>query len=363
MERIKFEIEIPKAVALTNGSGFFGKTLYEPTDEWLASLTPEARTRLGELLVANNGTRLSDYNKTFPVELTAPISADSVREALYAALLAADVAKAEHDNMRERCRLADAKRAAERAERVATFLKLGYDDLFDEYGQIKNGAKLFYWDELRVDREIDCPETRAHAKPFFARALVRRSEVAAAKEAAANAAMAQANKLYESLECDLRAWAVSCDLLPSNIRRAASEGRNIQEAVTQLAVKSLDDYLDSIFSHGIVCGWRHDTFGDEPRTDVPSQNAYDLVDHLSKLIKSGAVESVVFGLPNVVVEVGPISRFDISARGAPVWRTGVAVRVTHPWLRDPRDPKDTDYFESVVLAEPPKSEDDEDDGE
>lgn len=358
MERIKFEVTIPKAVALAHGTGTFGEAVYEPTDAWLATLTPEARKRLGELL-STTGTRLYDFHRHYPVELTAPISEDSVRQALYVALLAADVAQLEREQEK-------AKAEQAMAERVSKLCALGFDDIFDSDGAIRKGVRGVsnHYDGLVVSSDVSCPEAEAHVKPFFARALARRSEIKAAAEAAKQAEKERATKLAESIECDARTWAAECSLLPGNIRRAAREGRSVRDAIEALVLRGLEGYLDAVFGrvgHIAVLGWRVETYGSEPRDDVPNEAAYALHDFLTTLIKTGEVATAIFNLPNAVVDLGPISRFEIAADGPAVWRTGVAVRATHPWLRDPLDPKDTDTIFAVVLAEPPEQDDEGDD--
>jgi hypothetical protein len=140
--------------------------------------------------------------------------------------------------------------------------------------------------------------------------------------------------------------------VPANVVRAASEGRDTRKVWMAWAVKLVDEIAHEC-SRVIASGDRFGnatSYGESERADVPTVEAYRALDLATGIAKTRC--EGLLPLP-FALTVGPIARHDIAPRGASVWRTGVEITVSCPWL---------DRTEGVViLAEPRDQGDDNDD--
>ena len=166
-----------------------------------------------------------------------------------------------------------------------------------------------------------------------------------AEVAAKVAAKAATAAVVAGHEAEARAWiATGAATLPPELIRAAGEGRRVLAEITRVVRERVRQAVEDLAPHGIAS-----SHGEEPRDDVPSAEAYEILDLLTSSLKGLRAAAL---LPGAEIEIGAIARHDVNPSGAAVWRTGVEVTLSHAWL-------DEDYG-WVVLAEP-RAEDDEDD--
>jgi hypothetical protein len=233
--------------------------------------------------------------------------------------------KAQHEaSAREQA----AREAAARERLSARVLAVRADDVLDADGA-EIGNRIPYHSRSELTDEA--------AKHVDAIRAERDARRAAAK------ARAKANAE------DLRAWAAE-HAPEARIARAAREGRDVTSAIDALVSERVTEALEGCLANtpfAVVS-----TYDSQPRTDVPTAAAYELLD----LLATPAVRSAVLNacaLPHAEVEVGPIMRFDVAESGSAVWRTGVRLTLRHPWLVDA-------HTQWSVLAEPLALGDDDD---
>jgi hypothetical protein len=138
--------------------------------------------------------------------------------------------------------------------------------------------------------------------------------------------------LAEAAEHEPRLWlAEHGAALSPELSRAAREGRLVRNALYSSVEERVEDAVRAIDARLSRGDWAvlKETWATEERREVPSATAYELYDALMAGRDQIARSAL---LPHTVVTVGPISRFDVAPQGSAVWRTGVAVTVTHPWL-------------------------------
>jgi hypothetical protein len=177
----------------------------------------------------------------------------------------------------------------------------------------------------------------------------RRENWLAARTAAQKRRQEEAKASIEREEAELeaaaRAWLVehgTCLNRPELVR-AAGEGRKIRKALTKAIESRVTALVEEV-------GRVVQSYTDEPRSDVPTAEAYKCLDDVKTLLPT---LTELAALPDAKVEVGPISRFDLSPRSnTTAWRTGVCVSVRHPWLTDDID------LHVLAAGEPPYTDDD-----
>jgi hypothetical protein len=369
MEQVKVLVSVPLAVALAAGRSQYGETLVGLDDAAVQSLSTGARA-----LIGTDGK----------VRATPPSSyacALDVREATVADTCLALEARATDIEAYH------AQQATEAEARILAALAapdadwLGFGNNTERYYTIgSNDVDVSSSDSGRAHhrpaieaspRGVYLSEEQrrdlrilAHRADLEARALPIATAAWEAKyaewQAACSAAEAEreaekARKLQ--VELNARRWAREygrAKLGSAELVRAASEDRVVLPEIRRLAQLSVEHALEEAFGAESVVK----VYAEEIRDGVPSAEAYALLD---TLINARAMLTRAHGLPNLTsgpdesIAAGPIMRFDVAPKGTAVWRTGVRVTFTHPWLAEP--------IEWSVLAEPIDLDIDEDDDE
>lgn len=201
----------------------------------------------------------------------------------------------------------EAERAQRAAERSAHALALTVDDLYDAAGGKRMGAP---------DGPMS-PEANTHLAAMKALGSAR------ADAARARSRAEQAARLHE---CEL--WLsehAAVKLGDATLGRAAKEHRTGLAAALRKCVRRRVRAIVSSMSGFPCANW----YGQEERSDVPTADTYALLDKLVADKSSAILEAV--GLPQASVQL-TIHRLDRAPKGTAVWRTGILVTVSHPWL-------------------------------
>lgn len=191
-------------------------------------------------------------------------------------------------------------------------------------------------EKKRLQAERDAESARHRAE----RDAVNAVEKAAREEREAHEAEAK-----RRFAAEVQDWAAEYGesrLGSPELKRAARERRDVVSEVRRLArerVRAVTaECLDNV---NAPLGYIVDTYESQPRDGVPSREAYALVDAIKAALPYIARES---GLPDAKAEVSDIMRHDVAPKGDAVWRTGVTVTVSHPWLAN--------AIEVDVISEP-----------
>lgn len=198
------------------------------------------------------------------------------------------------------------------AEVDAVVLALRYDDVFDADGAPRRPEPPGW-----KDRYDGSPAGRTHANALWQLAQERQAAAAVRAEDARKARVMQA-----------RNWTRDCAAQvfgAVELARAAGEGRDIMSALEDEVLRAFKACVEPL------CKQVYDTFYEsEPRTDVPSAEAYAVFDACNAAIDD--IQAAV-GLPDAEVLVKDFVRIDIDSRKAHTkWRTAVPVVIRHPWI-------------------------------
>jgi hypothetical protein len=343
MEQVKVLVSVPLEVALAAGRSRYGETTVVLDDAAVQSLSPPARAligRDGRVLTGDSVLRLAEP------------------EATVAATIAA---------LERRVVDIEAQRAKEQAEseaRIALALAAPNADWIsgarsgEAYYTITGGPEMGQYSTTRSGSTHNRPEVDAsphgiyltEAQKADERVVDRRAEVAARALPAATAewerkyaewqAVVAADDAAEAAEKarkvaaahEARLWLAehaTTRLDAPELGRAARESRRCDATLLEVVTARVSHAVATIVEPLLNCNVLERTYGDEVRDDVPSRQAYALLDALIAAAPAIAEQS---GLPHAVVEPGPIMRLDVAPKGSAVWRTGLIVEVTHPWL-------------------------------
>jgi hypothetical protein len=123
----------------------------------------------------------------------------------------------------------------------------------------------------------------------------------------------------------LRTWAMSAAALPGNIRRAASEGRDVRVAVRRAIHERILAVLEK---QGLTT--LRETREIEEDERVPTERAYEVLDLLSGDEMREDLTACAFGLPELRLS-SEFVRVRLPTRE---WRSAVELEISHPWLAD-----------------------------
>jgi hypothetical protein len=344
MEQIRVTVRVPLAAAVAAGRSEYGQTSVVLDDIAVQSLTSGARALLREDGYAagrsgGRGEALVVSEATVP----ATVAALEARATTIAAEVAAEAAH-------QRATVAE---FAATLEHVLTYARtcpiqaLRGASLWHLHDWHRDGK--WAWGAPRTDESAACAVGREdELAAFLASEAASReaSERALEAEKAAKAAKAAA------IASEARRWAreYGRSLLGSpELQRAAGEDRNVLPRIRRLVALAAEHAIEHAIA-GLQDARVVKTYATEDRDDVPSAEAYALLDTLTAARGSIAEASA---LPGAEVTIGPIERYDVAPRGDAVWRTGVRVTLSHPWFDD-------DDLEWAVLAEPFEQNDQDD---
>lgn len=198
----------------------------------------------------------------------------------------------------------DAAREAERAANSARVLALAVDDVYDADGE-HLGPSL---------GGVLTEEAQEHARAIRAEAQRRRDAA------------------HERPEVEARAWAAEngeCVLGSLPLQRAATEGRRVRREIARLVEARVREYLGASLAGGAAL--LPEFYGSETRDDVPTAEAYALRD---RLVSEAPGLSAAAALPGTQIGYSDVCRIDVKPTGSAEWRTGVIVKVQHPWLTE-----------------------------
>lgn len=340
MEQIKIAVSVPLSVAVENGSSRYGNTEVVLTDQDIQAMAPSLRALLARAKPEYDGRFTGRLN----VDGSRPVV---VKAATVAGLMEALAEVAARE----------AKRAAEeearRVEDEARIERALARPLVDWICRPLLGGEPHVADTLE---NAPYSDARITARRQAARIVVEEARAAWLAERERQDRETKAREAREAAERAahdeaLRAWVLERGAgspFAPEIVRAAREKRQVRGAVQACLREQLRRCLEPLGEDVVA------SYVSEAREGVPHAADYGVLDRLTEAAQDGTLSSAAL-LPGAEIEIGPIARHDVAPRGAAVWRTGVSVTLSHPWLDDP--------IEWTVLSEPVEAEQDEYDDE
>jgi hypothetical protein len=329
--KMHIHARIPTSVAIRSRLDEAGEIVVPICRFELEALTDEQR----ELLIKY--AHCEDDHATYHESLLVSAAGwKGVVEALDAVLL-----ERKHHEERERKEEEESKER----ERLAIEEYLATPSVYYEvHGKWRAEVGAPYWskDDPRVKARLDIERVE----------IARRN---ASNEAEVSRLEAEKTRVKQVYQTALREAALAGQIeSPRNVCRAASEGRDISNAIADLISGWFFVQLQVIVGENTPI--LPQVWDEEARTDVPSERAYELLDLLKnsqeQLARCIPHKSDAKGL-QLEITIGPIMRFDAHPKsGHRAIRTGIRVAAKTPLLDD--------VFEQWVLAEPLNLENEDD---